>query len=93
MLNQFILLGRYQGCNGLSITVNLPHKETEESTIVMNQVHIRVTESMMDNIQLHVKQNDIIAFKGTIEDGNTLVATKVTFLQSRNDREEETLDE
>lgn len=93
MLNQFILLGRYQGCNGLSITVNLPHKETEESTIVMNQVHIRVTETMMDNIQSHVKHNDIIAFKGTIEDGNTLVATKVTFLQSRNDREEETLDE
>lgn len=93
MLNQFILLGKYHGCNGLSITVNLPHKETEESTIAMNQVHIRVTENMMDNIQSHVKQNDIIAFKGTIEDGNTLVATKVTFLQSRNDREEETLDE
>lgn len=93
MLNKFILLGRYHGCNGLSITVNLPHKETEESTIVMNQVHVRVTETMMDNIQSHVKHNDIIAFKGTIEDGNTLVATKVTFLQSRNDREEETLDE
>ena len=92
MLNQFVLVGRYHGCNGLSITVNLPHKETEESTIVVNQVHIRVTETMMDNIQSHVKQNDIIAFKGTIEDGNTLVATKVTFLQ-HNVREEEELDE
>lgn len=93
MLNQFVILGRYHGCNGLSITVNLPHKETEESTIVINQAHIRVTETMMDNIQSHVKQNDIIAFKGTIEDGNTLVATKVTFLSSRNDRKEESLNE
>lgn len=93
MLNQFILLGKYHGCNGLSITVNLPHKETETSTTVTSQAHIRVTENMMDNIQSHVKQNDFIAFKGTIEDGNTLVATKVTFLQTRNDREEEELDE
>ena len=93
MLNQFILLGKYHGCNGLSITVNLPHKETEESTIAMNQVHIRVTENMMDNIQSHVKQNDIIAFKGTIEDGNTLVATKVTFLSTQNNRKEETSNE
>lgn len=92
MLNQFILLGKYHGCNGLSLTVNLPHKETESSTTVTSQVHIRVTESMIDTIQSHVKQNDLIAFKGTIEDGNTLVATKVTFL-NRNNREEERLDE
>ena len=92
MLNQFILLGKYQGCNGLSLTVNLPHKETESSTTVTSQVHIRVTESMIDTIQSHVKQNDPIAFKGTIEDGNTLVATKVTFL-SQNNREEEGLNE
>lgn len=91
MLNKFILLGRYHGCNGLSITVNLP-QETETSATVARQVHIRVTENMMDNIQSHVKQNDIIAFKGTIEDGNTLVATKVTFL-SQNNRKEETLNE
>lgn len=93
MLNQFILLGKYHECNGLSITVNLPQKKTEESTTVTSQVHIRVTENMMRNIQSHVIQNDIIAFKGTIEDGNTLVATKVTFLSTQNNREEETSNE
>ena len=83
MLNNFMIVGRIINIEEETINVKStrPYKnqdgEYESDTIIIN-----VTGATMENIRSYCKAGDLIGAKGRIENGNTLVAEKVTFLSS-----------
>ena len=88
MLNNFMIVGRIINIEEETINVKStrPYKnqdgEYESDTIIIN-----VKGATMENIRSYCKTGDLIGAKGRIENGNTLVAEKVTFLSSSKGEE------
>lgn len=90
MLNQIILVGKLKERkeNSFLLEVQRAYKNAE-GEYDTDIISINLMPHFMDNriIQEELKRNDTIGIKGHVEEGNKIIAEKITFLSKGKDED------
>ncbi|MEI3530104.1 MAG: hypothetical protein V8Q75_03390 [Bacilli bacterium] len=93
MLNNFTIVGRVQDLkqeqekNIIMLEVTRSYKNTN-GEYEKDLLTIETTKTIYDKTIEYIKIGDLIGVKGSIQNNNTLIAEKVTFLSTRKEDEE-----
>lgn len=82
MLNQIILVGKFEKIEKNVITMKIEYKNGA-GEYVSDKVEVNLAPTIAQNTAKYVHKNDLIGIRGSLymEDGKTLIrADKVTFL-------------
>ena len=90
-MNQFVIVGRVQDFKKEqnTIIVEVPRNyKNENGEYEKDLITIKTTEKLFNNTFEYCNINDCIGVKGRIQNNNTLIAEKVSFLSTRKENEE-----